>query len=361
MKVYLVGGAVRDELLGRNLVDHDYVVVGETMESMLRLGYQQVGVEFPVFLDPIHKEEYALARTEKKTGQGHKGFKVDFDPSVTLEQDLQRRDLTINAIAKTAEGQLIDPYHGQRDLQMRVLRHVSAAFVEDPLRVLRVARFAAQLTPWSFKIAPATLTLMRQLVDSGELTALTPERVFQETEKALLCDDPDVYFSTLQACGALKVLMPSLLELDNLALQWAKRLSSEPEVVWAVLYFQGDESIDELSKRIKLPNKYNRLAIKVKQFFPSITQLNLLSAQQVYNLLQGLDAYRRPEILTPMIAACQALHQQRDYPQGQLLYRCWQLSAEVTAKSCVNKNLIGKQIGEYIQQQRITVIASQLI
>ncbi|MGL5532391.1 MAG: multifunctional CCA tRNA nucleotidyl transferase/2'3'-cyclic phosphodiesterase/2'nucleotidase/phosphatase, partial [Plesiomonas shigelloides] len=203
MQTYLVGGAVRDQLLGLNVTERDWVVVGATPEQLLAQGYQQVGRDFPVFLHPRTHEEYALARTERKQGQGYTGFVCHAAPDVTLEQDLLRRDLTINAIAQAEDGSLTDPYGGQQDLRDRWLRHVSPAFSEDPLRVLRVARFAARFAHLGFRVAPETLALMQQISASGELTHLTAERVWKETEKALNSAAPDVYFAVLRACGAL--------------------------------------------------------------------------------------------------------------------------------------------------------------
>src|ERR1700691_6250794 len=213
MQVYLVGGAVRDALLGVPVKERDWVVVGSSREELLRLRYREVGRDFPVFLHPDSHEEYALARLERKVAPGYRGFTVEFGPDVTLEQDLGRRDLTINAIAQAADGSLIDPFGGKRDLEARRLRHVSEAFAEDPVRALRVARFAARFAPLGFKVAPETLTLMRGMVESGEVDALVPERVWQETLKALRSERPSVYFEVLRECGALKKVFP---ELDRL-------------------------------------------------------------------------------------------------------------------------------------------------
>src|SRR5665213_3726478 len=210
MQVYLVGGAVRDELLGRPVAERDWVVVGATPEAMERLGYRGVGRDFPVYLHPQTHEEYALARRERKVGPGYRGFTTQFSPEVTLEQDLQRRDLTINAIARHSDGHLIDPYGGQRDLALRLLRHVSAAFIEDPVRVLRVARFAARFAGAGFTVAPETRALMRQMVDNGEVRSLVPERLWRELERALSEPNPEACFDCLQECGALAVVLPEL-------------------------------------------------------------------------------------------------------------------------------------------------------
>src|SRR5580692_5147503 len=213
MQVYLVGGAVRDALLGQAVEERDWVVVGGTREELLRLEFREVGRDFPVFLHPETHEEYALARLERKVGPGYRGFTVEFGPGVSLEEDLARRDLTINAMAMAPDGTLIDPHGGKRDLDARLLRHVSAAFVEDPVRILRVARFAARFAPLGFHVAPETLALMRAMVDSGEVAAFVPERVWQETERALAESRPEVYFETLRECGALEVIFPELAAL----------------------------------------------------------------------------------------------------------------------------------------------------
>ena len=253
MKVFLVGGAVRDELLGRPVTERDYVVVGATPDALKSLGYRPVGKDFPVFLHPETGEQYALARTERKTGPGYYGFETRFSPDVTLEDDLARRDLTINAMARTGEGVLVDPHGGRRDVEARWLRHVSQAFVEDPLRVLRVARFAARLSPLGFRVAPETLDLMRRIVDAGEMAALVPERVWSETARALGEARPREYFEVLRACGALRAVFPEVdalygvpqppqwhPEIDTglhtmLAVEAAAGLSADPTVRFAAL------------------------------------------------------------------------------------------------------------------------------
>lgn len=210
MEVYLVGGAVRDERLGLPVRERDWVVVGSTPEAMMAKGFLPVGRDFPVFLHPETKEEYALARLERKTGPGYRGFATQFSPEVTLEEDLQRRDLTINAMARDGAGRLVDPYGGQRDLEARLLRHVSPAFSEDPVRILRAARFAARFAPLGFRVAPETIVLMREIVDRGEASALTAERTWQETARALETQRPEVYFEVLRECGALRVIFPEI-------------------------------------------------------------------------------------------------------------------------------------------------------
>ena len=361
MKAYLVGGAVRDELLGRPVEDLDYVVVGATAEQMLKFGFSRVGADFPVFLHPKSKDEYALARTERKSGVGHKGFNVDFEPSVTLEQDLERRDLTINAIAKGSTGELVDPFNGQADLANRVLRHVSEAFLEDPLRVLRVARFAAQLAPWDFTIDQQTLALMTRLAQSGELATLTPERVFKETEKALESAHPEIYFQVLQDCQALEILMPPLVEFDKQVINLAKKLSSLPQVVWAALCYGTDECFEQLFDKLRIPTKYRYLSNKVNQLYDTLAGIEKLDAEHIVYLLSQLDCYRKPENLQPFIDACQAISKLEDYPQGKLLLQCYQLCAKVDAKPFTEQGLVGKQIADKIEQTRIELLEQLLL
>lgn len=360
MKVYLVGGAVRDELLGRPVEDLDYVVVGATSEQMLKFGFSEVGADFPVFLHPLTKDEYALARTERKVGSGHKGFSVDFEPSVTLEQDLERRDLTINAIAKGSNGQMYDPYNGQSDLANRVLRHVSEAFIEDPLRVLRVARFAAQLAPWDFTVDKKTLGLMTRLAQSGELDSLTPERVFKETEKALNSCNPEQFFEVLRSCQALEVILPSLVEYDFDALCFAKKVSNLPEVAFSALCYNSFERLDELAEQLRLPNKYRYLATKVHQLYPQVVKLDTLSAEKIVSLLKTLDCYRKPENIEPFIQACQALAKDDVFTQGVLLNKYYQLCADVEAKPFIEQGLVGKQIADKIEQTRMERLSELL-
>ena len=301
MQVYLVGGAVRDQLLGHPYHEKDYVVVGATPEQLLAQGYQPVGKDFPVFLHPETKDEYALARTERKSGQGYHGFEFYTDISVTLEDDLIRRDLTINAIAMDDDGKIYDPYHGHEDLNNKILRHVSDAFAEDPLRVLRVARFAARYHQYGFTIAEETLALMQQLANSGELKALTPERVWKETSRALMERDADVYFETLRQCGALKVLFPEIDALFGIpqrpeyhpeidcgihtlmSLQQACRANYSLDVRFAVLVHdlgkaltpkdelprhimheeRGVQPVNDICDRLKVPTNTKQLSIAV--------------------------------------------------------------------------------------------------
>src|ERR1700690_322384 len=273
MQVYLVGGAVRDALLGLPVKERDWVVVGSTRDELLRLKYREVGRDFPVFLHPESHEEYALARRERKTSPGYRGFAVEFGPEVSLEQDLARRDLTINAIAQAGDGSFIDPFGGQRDLKARVLRHVSPAFVEDPVRILRLARFAARFAPLGFQVAPATLALMRQMVEDGETAALVPERVWRELERALAEPLPEAFFDTLRDCGALRVILPELpwLESDRAALRAAVDRSAQVPVRFAaVLAGAGPAAVESCCERLRVPAPARELALLCARLAPRV-------------------------------------------------------------------------------------------
>jgi tRNA nucleotidyltransferase (CCA-adding enzyme) len=330
MQVYLVGGAVRDELLDLPVAERDWVVVGATPEQLQHAGYRAVGREFPVFLHPDSKEEYALARLERKTGPGYRGFETRFSPDVTLEQDLQRRDLTINAMARAADGTLIDPYGGQHDLQQRLLRHVSAAFVEDPVRVLRVARFAARLHGHGFSVAPETRALMRQMVANGEINALVPERVWREMARALLEAHPEVFFDILEDCGALALLLP---ELDwdrqaRAALQHAVVLSTEGSVRFtALLAGTSEPAIATLCERLRIPNDYRelaQLAARLRQRIGALVAPGGLDAAGSFDaagtleLLEAADALRRPERFQLLLSAVQATGELSDAARSVL-------------------------------------------
>jgi tRNA nucleotidyltransferase (CCA-adding enzyme) len=309
MQVYLVGGAVRDELLGLTAAERDWVVVGATPEQLQQAGYRAVGREFPVFLHPDTHEEYALARVERKTGPGYRGFETRFSPEVTLHQDLQRRDLTINAMARAPDGTLIDPYGGQRDLEQRLLRHVSPAFVEDPVRVLRVARFAARLAALGFRLAPETAALMRRMVDNGEINSLVSERVWREMQRALGEAHPEVFFDVLQDCGALAVLLP---ELDWRAPEWATmqraaRVSAEPSVRFAALLADAaPQAVTALCERLRVPNDYRELALLTARLWQRIAAADALDASGVLELLEAADAFRRPDRFELLLRATQA-------------------------------------------------------
>ena len=380
METYLVGGAVRDALLGLAVVDRDYVVVGALPEQLQALGYQQVGKDFPVFLHPQTKNEYALARTERKAGSGYTGFICDFGPEITLEEDLSRRDLTINAIAQDENGILYDPYGGQADIAARTLRHVSAAFSEDPLRVLRVARFAARFHDLGFTVAHDTLALMQQIAASGELSALTPERVWKETEKALACGQPQVFFEVLRSCNALGVLFPELeslffdpqpsINLGQHALQalWhCAQLTADLACRFAALTLRLDvREITEMSEHCKVPTEHKELAILASRWHQHLHLLRQPSrdnAEDILALFQETDSWRRPERFGQLLLCAQADWQASPlldssvgselYPQRAQLWQWFKELQAITAGPFVAQGLKGPAIGEAIKQARL--------
>ena len=399
MQVYLVGGAVRDHLLGHPYHEKDYVVVGATPEQLLAQGFQPVGKDFPVFLHPETKDEYALARTERKSGHGYHGFEFHTDPSVTLEQDLIRRDLTINAMAMDSDGNVYDPYGGQQDLCNKVLRHVSDAFVEDPLRVLRIARFAARYHALGFVVAPETLLLMQELAESGELDALTPERVWKETSRALMEAHADVYFETLRTCGALKVLFPELdalfgipqrpeyhPEIDcgvhtMMSLQQACRANYSLDVRFAVLLHdlgkaltpadelprhimheeRGIRPVTEVCDRLRVPNTTKQLALAVCKEHLKCHQALSLKPGTLWRLLQRLDVLRRPERVEAFVQACECDSrgrlglEDRDYPQASYILEAIQVVRSIKAQD-LPTDVQGPDIGEMLIERRIKAI-----
>jgi tRNA nucleotidyltransferase (CCA-adding enzyme) len=314
MKIFLVGGAVRDELLGHPIKERDWVVVGATEKHMLDLGYRQVGKEFPVFLHPRTREEYALARMERKVAKGYKGFHFDTSTNVTLAEDLERRDLTINAMAKSPEGELIDPYHGKADLDKRILRHVSKAFAEDPVRILRVGRFLARYHHLGFQVAPETLALMRAMTDAGEVDALVPERVWKELERALGEPTPAAFFEVLHQAHALHRLLPGLtIEGAGLhALIHTAKLSPNATARFAALLYAYPEtamadpqaSIAALCRRTRAPNAYRDLALLTAKHYRAALQADTATPEQLLALFSGLDIYRRESRFHDFLAAC---------------------------------------------------------
>jgi tRNA nucleotidyltransferase (CCA-adding enzyme) len=306
MQVYLVGGAVRDELLGLPVGERDWVVVGATPQQMEQLGYRAVGREFPVFLHPQTHEEHALARLERKTAPGYRGFVTEFSPEVTLEQDLQRRDLTINAMARVATpaggadgaGDLIDPYGGRADLERRQLRHVSPAFAEDPVRVLRVARFAARFASLGFEVAAETRAMMQAMAANGEVGALVPERVWREMERAMGEPTPEAFLDTLDGCGALPIVLPELRweSEDRDALRAAARLTNDASVRFAALVAgSGLSEIESLCKRLRTPARFSELALLCARLRQRLAGASTLDAADLLDLLDEADALRRPE------------------------------------------------------------------
>ncbi|MFU9135393.1 multifunctional CCA addition/repair protein [Erwinia tasmaniensis] len=400
METYLVGGAVRDALLELPVTDKDWVVVGSSPEEMINNGYQQVGRDFPVFLHPESHEEYALARTERKSGAGYTGFSCYFAPDVTLEQDLQRRDLTINAIARDHNGLLYDPWGGQQDIAHRQLRHVSAAFNEDPLRVLRVARFAARFAHLDFTVAPETLGLMRSMAASGELNTLTPERIWKETEKALETHFPQVYFQVLRDCGALAVLFP---ELDNLygvpapkkwhpeidtgvhtlmTLAIAAQLSNEVDVRFATLFHDvgkaltprelwpshhghgaaGVPLVSALCQRLRVPNPLRDLALLVTEFHDVVHTIERQPAEALVALFDRVDAWRKPQRIGQIALTSEADARGRTgfehnaYPQGRYLREAFNVALAVSTKEVVAAGFKGSEIREALTQRRIAAL-----
>ncbi|MFW5404479.1 multifunctional CCA addition/repair protein [Pectobacterium carotovorum] len=401
MKIYLVGGAVRDSLLGLPVTEKDWVVVGATPENLLEQGYQQVGKDFPVFLHPVSRDEYALARTERKSGKGYTGFVCHAAPDVTLEQDLLRRDLTINAIARTERGDLIDPYHGRRDLENRVLRHVSDAFSEDPLRVLRVARFAARFAHLGFQIAEETMALMQKMAHEGELAYLTPERVWKETEKALGTSSPDVYFQVLRDCGALTVLFP---EIDNLygvpaPAKWhpeidtgihtmmtvamAARLSPEIDVRFATLCHDlgkgltppelwprhhwhgpaGVKLVEALCQRLRVPNPIRDLAKLVAEYHDLVHTVQVLQPKTLLKLFDAIDVWRKPQRLEQLAltseadARGRAGFEENPYPQGDYLREAFRVASQVSSADVVADGFKGIDVRNELARRRIHALA----
>ena len=402
MKIYLVGGAVRDRLLNRTPGDRDWVVVGATQAQMEAHGYKAVGKDFPVFLHPKTGEEYALARTERKSGRGYRGFVVDADPSVTLEDDLLRRDFTINAIAcDEATGNLVDPYGGARDIQARVLRHVGPAFVEDPLRVLRAARFMARFAPLGFTVAPETMGLMRQIAASGELDTLVPERVWQELRRALTCAQPSAFLRTLHEAKALGAVLPELEALygvpqraefhpevdtgvhQEMVSDMAARLAPgddlvgfaalthdlgkglTPEAEWPrhVMHEQrGLEPLQALCERLKVPLEHRQLAEAVCRDHLNVHRIDELRDATVLELLGRFDAFRRPERVARIALCCEADKRGRlgfedsDYPQGETLKRVHAAALAVQARDLDLTHLKGPAIGDALKRARVQAI-----
>ncbi|MCZ4373250.1 multifunctional CCA addition/repair protein [Vibrio diazotrophicus] len=401
MQVYLVGGAVRDKLLDIPVYDKDWVVVGSSPDEMLSQGFTAVGKDFPVFLHPKTKQEYALARTERKSGAGYTGFECHFAPDVTLEEDLIRRDLTINAMAQAEDGTLIDPYGGQRDLNDRILRHVSDAFIEDPLRVLRLARFAAKLSHLGFTVAEETMALMAQIASSGELEHLTAERVWQEWHKSLSTKNPEVFLSVLRDCGALKVVLPELdrlfgvpqpekwhPEIDTgihtlMVAKQAAQLSSSltvrfaaqvhdlgkgvtPESEWPshkMHCHTGIKIIKKLCERVRVPNEFKELALLVCEQHSNVHRAAELKASTKLKILNKLDVWRKPERLEEVLLCCQADHsgrlgcEENPYPQKAIFDAAYQAALSIDVRDIIADGFQGKAIRDELEKRRIEAIS----
>ena len=403
METYLVGGAVRDRLLGLPPGDRDFVVVGQTPETMLAAGFRPVGRDFPVFLHPRTGEEYALARTERKSGPGYRGFVVHADPSVTLEQDLARRDFTVNAIAQDEGGRLVDPFGGARDLERRLLRHVGPAFVEDPLRVLRAARFMARLAPLGFTVAPETMALMRTIAASGELDALVPERVWQELRKALAAAQPSAFLRTLREAGALRAVLPEVDALygvpqrpeyhpevdtglhQEMVSDMAARLAPGDTVVgFAALTHDlgkalttpdrlprhvgheqaGIAPLKALAERLRVPLEHRDLALIACREHLNVHRFAELRDDTVHALLQRCDAFRKPARIAALALVCEADARGRlgsgdaDYPQGPALRHAHAAALAVNARDLATEGMSGTQVGEALRKARIAAISA---
>ena len=400
MKSYLVGGAVRDKLLNYPIKERDWVVVGSTAEEMEAAGYRLVGKDFPVFLHPDTHEEYALARTERKSAHGYKGFTVVASADVTLEEDMLRRDLTINAMAEDEDGNIIDYYNGQQDLENRIFRHVSKAFVEDPLRILRVARFMARYHHLGFSIADETMDLMKDIVAQGETEHLVAERVWQETERALGEKSPWRYFEVLRDCGALKVLLPEVdclygvpqpeqhhPEIDTgvhtmMVLQQAALLSDDSAVRFAALVHdlgkgttpeeewprhiaheeRGVPLVKNVCQRLRVPNPVRDLAVNVTRYHLHYHRAAEMRDDTFLKTLEKLDAFRRPDRFEQFLLACEADSrgrpgfETREFDQPKIYRLAFKAAAEITAKPFVEQGLKGPDIASAISQARIEAI-----
>ncbi|MDT9587385.1 MAG: multifunctional CCA addition/repair protein [Candidatus Arsenophonus melophagi] len=400
MQIYLVGGAIRDQLLGLPVADRDWVVVGATPSDLIKLGFQKVGKDFPVFLHPNTHEEYALARTERKTGVGYTGFSFHSTPDVTIEEDLLRRDLTINAIAQTACGKLIDPFNGQKDIKNRFLRHVSDAFAEDPLRILRIARFSARFANQKFTIPNETRLLMNKIVSNYELRTIPAEKIWSETEKALQSSAPEIYFHVLRDCGALAILFPemnrlfglptideSYIEMDAgihtlLTLKIAASLTKNIETRFATLChslgqgllsrrkwpeYEDHEKqaillIKAMCKRLSIPNRIMELAILVIRFHQTIHKINQLTPESIVRLFYQLDSWRKPERINQLLIACEADARSRieqehiTYLQAIFFVSAFETVQKISGKHLVGKGIQGLAIKEELIRERIRVL-----
>ncbi|RUO72778.1 multifunctional CCA tRNA nucleotidyl transferase/2'3'-cyclic phosphodiesterase/2'nucleotidase/phosphatase [Idiomarina seosinensis] len=355
MKTYLVGGAVRDKLLGLTPHEHDWVVVGATPAELEADGYQQVGKDFPVFLHPETRDEYALARTERKSGKGYKGFSVSFDPEVTLEQDLERRDLTINAIAEDTEGQLIDPFNGQKDIEQRLLRHVSAAFSEDPLRVLRIARFWARFAHLGFSIADNTYRLLQQMTASRELEHLTPERVWTEWQKALGTRNPELFLQLLLELNATEQVFPQLIVTKACLehLRQTAQHTDDHETRFASIFIQqsGDFNLNQFCRQLAIPNRY-RDAAQMALYQRQLVTAPNIDSSDYFKLLKDIDYWRRPQRLQQFLQLREALVSHHSLQLSTGIELAAKQTTQISAKQLQQQGLQGKQLGEALQVKR---------
>lgn len=402
MKAFLVGGAVRDRLLGRASSDRDFVVVGSTPAEMLAAGFRPVGKDFPVFLHPQTSEEFALARTERKTAPGYHGFSFNSDPSVTLDEDLARRDLTINAMAEDDQGALVDPHGGKRDLEARVLRHVSPAFAEDPVRILRVARFHARFASLGFTIADDTMGLMRGMVDAGEVDHLVAERVWTETRKALGEPTPSAFLQTLRSCGALQVLFPEIDALygvpqraeyhpeidtgvhNEMVLDMAARLAPGDDLIGFCAMThdlgkaltpahqlpkhimheeRGVAPLCALTERLRVPNEHAELAVLCCRLHLLAHRFAELRPETMLGVFEKLDAFRKPQRVEQFITVCEADKRGRlglsesDYPQGEMLRSAFAAACAIKAAEFVAAGMQGPAIADAMRKARVDVIS----
>jgi len=405
MEIYLVGGAVRDKLLGLEVKDRDWVVVGATPDDMKTLGYRQVGKDFPVFLHPDTQEEYALARTERKTGPGYTGFEFQYSATVTLEEDLKRRDLTVNAIAEDKAGNIIDPYGGRKDLEAKKLRHVSSAFAEDPVRVLRVARFAARFARAGFTIAAQTNALMQEMVGNGEVDALVKERVWAELDTALGENSPQIFFTALRECGALAKLFPEVdclfgvpqtekhhPEIDTgvhvmMVLEQAALLTDDKCVRFSALTHdlgkgttpremwpkhvdhesRGVELVNKLCDRFAVPNDFRDLAVLVARYHTHVFRANELRPETFVKTFDSLDAFRRPERFEQFLISVEADSRGRKgfenaaFPQGDVFRQAHKAATEVDVKQIVDEGLKGQAIADELRKRRVEAVKKTLV
>ncbi len=391
---------MRDKLLGLPVKERDWVVVGATPEAMIAQGFKRVGRDFPVFLHPVTHEEYALARTERKTAPGYRGFQIQADPGVSLEEDLRRRDLTINALAEDENGRIIDFYGGVGDLERRILRHTSPAFMEDPVRILRIARFAARYAQLGFRVADETMSFMRNMVDNGEANALVPERVWQELVRALAEETPVEFFQVLRRCGALAVIFPEIErlfgvpqpsehhpEIDSgahtmMALVQASRLSKDPEVRFAALTHdlgkgatppedwpkhidherRGVALVEALCERLKSPRSYRDLARHVARYHLRCHRAKELRPNTILKTLEALDAFRKPDRFEKFLLACEADFRGRagnedtPYPQADLFRSALAVADAIDPKPLIEDGFIGESLAQEIRKQRLSAI-----